>query len=103
MLVGDRDLLTPPEHARKLASHLPDARLIISPGAGHMLPLERDRHVSDMLCSLIDPLVPAPADDVPIPGAEPAPSRRAEGRDPAQSAVRAGPQRDAAAPTPEES
>ena len=102
VLAGDRDLLTPPEHARRLAQHLPDARLIISPGAGHMLPLERDRHVSDMICSLVDPLLPVP-DDVPTPGAEPAPSRRAEGRDPSQSAVREGPERHASPPTDEES
>lgn len=101
VLAGDRDLLTPPEHARKLAQHLPGARLIISPGAGHMLPLERDRHVSEMLCSLIDPLVSAP-DDVPTPGGEPAPSRRDEGRDPSQSAVREGPERHTTAPTDEE-
>jgi pimeloyl-ACP methyl ester carboxylesterase len=58
VLVGERDLLTPPAHARDLANAIPGARLITSPGAGHMLPLERDRHVSDMLEQLIDPLVP---------------------------------------------
>lgn len=101
VLVGDRDLLTPPEHARRLAQHLPEARLVISPGAGHMLPLERDRHVSQMLCSLVDPLLEAPR-DVPTPGAEPAPERRVAGRDPAQSAVRQGPARDVARPADEE-
>lgn len=101
VLVGDRDLLTPPEHARRLVQHIPEARLIISPGAGHMLPLERDRHVSEMLCSLVDPLVAAPG-DVPTPGGEPAPSRRDEGRDPAQSAVREGPQRETSVATAEE-
>ena len=101
VLVGDKDLLTPPEHARRLAQHIPHARLIISPGAGHMLPLERDRHVSEMLCSLVDPLLHAP-DGVPTPGAEPAPSRREEGRDPSQSSVRGGPQRATASPAAEE-
>jgi pimeloyl-ACP methyl ester carboxylesterase len=57
VLVGDRDLLTPPAHARALVTKIPGARLITSPGAGHMLPLERDRHVSDMLEELIDPLL----------------------------------------------
>jgi pimeloyl-ACP methyl ester carboxylesterase len=61
VLVGSRDLLTPPAHARALANAVPGARLVVSPGAGHMLPLERDRHVSDMLESLIDPLLPASA------------------------------------------
>jgi pimeloyl-ACP methyl ester carboxylesterase len=101
VLVGDKDVLTPPEHARTLALHIPGARLITSPGAGHMLPLERDRHVSDMLCSLVDPLLAAP-DDVPTPGGEPAPSRRDQGRDPSQSAVREGPQREASDPSPAE-
>ena len=101
VLVGERDVLTPPEHARHLARHVPQARLIISPGAGHMLPLERDRHVSEMLCSLVDPLLTAP-DHVPMPGGEPEPSRRDEGRDPAQSAVREGPQRETSAPTAQE-
>lgn len=53
VLVGERDLLTPPAHARRLAHAIPGARLIISPGAGHMLPLERDRHVSDLLEHLV--------------------------------------------------
>lgn len=58
VLVGERDLLTPVSHARRLACSIPGARLITSPGAGHMLPLERDRHVSDVLEQLIDPLLP---------------------------------------------
>ncbi len=105
VLVGDKDLLTPPEHARRLVEHIPDARLIISPGAGHMLPLERDRHVSDMLISLVDPLIPeteAGAAKAPAPGGEPHPARRDRGQDPAQSAVRQGPQRDQASPRAEE-
>jgi pimeloyl-ACP methyl ester carboxylesterase len=101
VLVGDKDLLTPPEHARRLAQHIPGARLIISPGAGHMLPLERDRHVSDMFCSLVDPLLPTDP-DVPAPGGQPRPERRPEGRDPAESAVRQGPTRDASVPTDDE-
>lgn len=54
VLVGDRDRLTPPDHARRLAEAIPGARLLVSPGAGHMLPLERDRHVSEMLTHLVD-------------------------------------------------
>ena len=53
VLVGDRDVLTPVEHARKLAAGIASARLIIAPGAGHMLPLERDRLVSDELIELV--------------------------------------------------
>lgn len=53
VLVGDRDVLTPLDHARRLASGISSARLMIAPGAGHMLPLERDRLVSDELVELV--------------------------------------------------
>ena len=53
VLVGDRDVLTPVSHARKIAAGIASARLVIAPGAGHMLPLERDRLVSDELVGLV--------------------------------------------------
>jgi pimeloyl-ACP methyl ester carboxylesterase len=53
VLVGDRDVLTPVDHARKLAAGIASARLMIAPGAGHMLPLERDRLVSGELVELV--------------------------------------------------
>lgn len=53
VLAGDRDALTPLDHARRLAAAIPGARLLISPGAGHMLPLERDEHVSAALQELV--------------------------------------------------
>jgi pimeloyl-ACP methyl ester carboxylesterase len=40
VLVGTRDLLTPPRLGRQLAAGIPDAQLTVLPGAGHMLPLE---------------------------------------------------------------
>jgi pimeloyl-ACP methyl ester carboxylesterase len=54
VLVGSRDLLTPPHHARRLAALIGGARLVIAPDAGHMLTLERPGLVSDELCRLID-------------------------------------------------
>lgn len=54
VLVGDRDRLTPPVHARRLAETMPWAELSVLPGAGHMLPLERDRAVSQAVADLVD-------------------------------------------------
>ncbi|HLN75597.1 MAG TPA: alpha/beta hydrolase [Nocardioidaceae bacterium] len=54
VMVGDKDLLTPPPHAALLAEKIPGARLTVAPGAGHMLPLERDRLVSRVLGDLVE-------------------------------------------------
>jgi pimeloyl-ACP methyl ester carboxylesterase len=55
VLVGSRDRLTPPEHARRIADAVEGAVLTVAPGAGHMLPLERDELVSGVLIRLIRP------------------------------------------------
>ncbi len=39
--VGDRDGTTPPELAREMAAAIPDSRLVIVPGAGHLALLEQ--------------------------------------------------------------
>jgi pimeloyl-ACP methyl ester carboxylesterase len=50
VLVGTRDLLTPPAAARAMVAGLPGARpLVAYPGAGHMLMLERRREVGEEL------------------------------------------------------
>jgi pimeloyl-ACP methyl ester carboxylesterase len=54
VLVGDRDLLTPVPHARTLAANLRRSRLVVSPGAGHMLTLERHELVTEHLVDLVD-------------------------------------------------
>jgi pimeloyl-ACP methyl ester carboxylesterase len=54
VLVGDADRLTPPEHARRIAGAIRGARLLVAPGAGHMLPLERDALVSGQLVELVE-------------------------------------------------
>jgi pimeloyl-ACP methyl ester carboxylesterase len=46
VLVGDGDRLTPPERARELADAIPDARLAVVPGAGHLSTLERPEAVA---------------------------------------------------------
>jgi pimeloyl-ACP methyl ester carboxylesterase len=55
VLVGTRDVLTPPSHARRIAEHVDGAILTVVPDAGHMLPLERDELVSGVLIRMIRP------------------------------------------------
>jgi pimeloyl-ACP methyl ester carboxylesterase len=55
VLVGTRDVLTPPSHARRIVDHVEGAVLTVVPDAGHMLPLERDELVSGVLIRLIRP------------------------------------------------
>lgn len=72
VMVGSKDRLTPPSHAELLAEKIPGARLTVAPGAGHMLPLERDALVTEALVELVeqaqatdrrapDPTTPAPS------------------------------------------
>ena len=41
MIVGSEDALTPPPFAETLAEGMPDAELVVIPGAGHLTALER--------------------------------------------------------------
>ncbi|HEX6754749.1 MAG TPA: alpha/beta hydrolase [Mycobacteriales bacterium] len=41
IVVGDKDLLTPVEHSRRMAEALPHAELLVLEGAGHLAMLER--------------------------------------------------------------
>ncbi|HZU61355.1 MAG TPA: alpha/beta hydrolase, partial [Solirubrobacteraceae bacterium] len=53
VLAGEKDRLTPPSHARRIAEMLPQLeRLIILPDTGHMAPLERPREVTQALKEL---------------------------------------------------
>lgn len=49
LLCGEADVLTPPEHSREIATALPNARLEIVEGAGHMLTLEQPARVGALL------------------------------------------------------
>ncbi|GLZ46172.1 alpha/beta hydrolase [Actinomycetospora sp. NBRC 106375] len=53
VLVGDRDRLCPQRHARAIAAALPDARLVLLPGAGHMINLERADEVAAHVAGLL--------------------------------------------------
>jgi pimeloyl-ACP methyl ester carboxylesterase len=53
VLSGLADRLTPHSHARRIADALPNAKLLIYAGAGHMLPLERVEEVTDRIAELV--------------------------------------------------
>ena len=55
VLVGTRDVLTPPSHARRIAENVAGATLTVVSDAGHMLPQERDELVSGVLIRLVKP------------------------------------------------
>jgi pimeloyl-ACP methyl ester carboxylesterase len=52
IVVGTRDLLTPPSRARELARLIPGAQLTVLPGRGHMLPLEAPAEVTERILRL---------------------------------------------------
>ena len=55
VIAGDKDRLTPPAHARRIAEMLPQLeRLIVLEQTGHMAPLERPAAVTDALLALGD-------------------------------------------------
>ncbi|WP_203338464.1 alpha/beta fold hydrolase [Nocardioides limicola] len=58
VLVGEKDLLTPADHARRITGAIRTSTLVLAPGAGHMLPLERDKLVSSHLIQLIEGALP---------------------------------------------
>ena len=51
VVVGSRDVLTPPRLGRALAAAIPGARLVELPGAGHMLPYEEPDRLAEIICS----------------------------------------------------
>jgi pimeloyl-ACP methyl ester carboxylesterase len=53
VMVGDRDVLTPVEHARRISAAVRGSRLVVAPGAGHMLTLERHELVTEELAALV--------------------------------------------------
>ena len=55
VLVGTRDVITPPEHGRLLAENIEGAEFTLVPDAGHMLPLERDELITETLARLVRP------------------------------------------------
>jgi pimeloyl-ACP methyl ester carboxylesterase len=49
VVVGDRDVLTPPADSEAVAAAIRGARLVTVPGAGHLTPMERPKAVAGAL------------------------------------------------------
>jgi pimeloyl-ACP methyl ester carboxylesterase len=62
VISGSQDRLTPPKYGRYLADHLPDARLLIIEGGGHMMALEQPENVANAVSQFIDEVVQAQKD-----------------------------------------
>ena len=41
VILGERDMMTPAKAGKALAAALPNARIVVLPGAGHMMMAER--------------------------------------------------------------
>ncbi len=54
ILVGELDVLTPPDHSRVMADALPGAQFVTVPGSGHMVMMEAPDVVTEHLRGLID-------------------------------------------------
>jgi len=53
LVLGEKDLMTPPEGAAALAEALADARTVILPGCGHMMMVEASEQVSAELVAAL--------------------------------------------------
>jgi len=49
VVVGERDVLTPPADSEAMAAAIPGARLVTVPGTGHLTPMERPKAVAEAL------------------------------------------------------
>lgn len=53
ILVGDHDRIVPPVASRRLAEQIPGARLVIRPGAGHLLPQRQPAFVAQEILAAL--------------------------------------------------
>ena len=56
---GDRDLLTPVKYSEEMAAALPNSLLVIVPGAGHLVQMERPDVINDALVRLVEKATPS--------------------------------------------
>lgn len=54
VLAGDHDPIVPPSNARILARRIPDARLELVPGAGHLLLLDQAERCASLITDFLD-------------------------------------------------
>jgi poly(3-hydroxyalkanoate) depolymerase len=55
VLSGGADRIVPPVNARILAARIPDARLEVVPGAGHLLLMDHAEHCGQSIADFLDP------------------------------------------------
>ncbi len=53
LILGDRDIMTPPFNAKEVAEKIPDSRTLILPGTGHSLMAEKPDAVLDALITIV--------------------------------------------------
>jgi 3-oxoadipate enol-lactonase len=56
VVVGEADVLTPPDQARAMAQLIPGARLAVIPGAGHLPPVEQPAATTHTLLEFVNSL-----------------------------------------------
>jgi pimeloyl-ACP methyl ester carboxylesterase len=61
ILCGTQDLLTPPKYAAYLRDHMPNARLQLVEGAGHMVMVEYPEATTKTLATFVDGLSTSPS------------------------------------------
>lgn len=62
VIVGEKDVLTPPSEAEELAELLPVAQLVRLPGAGHLTPLEQPARINEELIVFLSHVAPPALD-----------------------------------------
>ena len=60
VVVGGRDVLTPPRMARIIARRIPGAELVVYPGCGHLVMLERDVEFNELLATFVAEVAAGP-------------------------------------------
>jgi len=54
VVTGEDDLLTPPKYGKYLAEHIPGARWVTIPDAGHLAPIEKPEEVNRAITEFLD-------------------------------------------------